>query len=209
MSLDLTRLRRRMVQLALSEHRAGALEEGQPPEGNGGVYPTKYLNGGQPNGEIKYVGLAFCVGFYQWLLKQCLAEQNASLPWHYTLQASVLWASFIEKESAHAANEERVCTEPDTDERAAGAPHVVATCIYVPQPGDAVFVYRGKDASKPGHVYMCREVKRDRLVGLGANEYGFRSPSVPALRSSDRGPLTAIPRLVGYGSLSFLETETP
>jgi len=194
-----------MVQLALSEFKAGALEEGQSPDGNGGAWPTKVLNGGQPAGTVKYVGLHFCVGAYQWFLKQTLAEMGARLPWHYTLQASVLWGFFAEKESAHAADEVRACEQvPLDDERAGEAPSVVGSCIYVPQPGDAVFAYRGKDPEKPGHVYMVREVKAGRLIGIGANEYAFKPPAVPALRIADRGPLTAVNRLVGYGSLDFL-----
>lgn len=189
----------------MAEYRANPQETGQPPEGNEGAWADKVLNGGQKAGVIKYQRLAFCVGGYLWLLKQCLAEQGASLPWHYTLQASVLWASFIEHESAHAADHVRACSGvPLDDERAGEAPSVVGSCIYLPQPGDAVFTYRGKDHEKPGHVYMVREVKGDRLVGLGANEHLFCLPSVPALRLTDRGPLTAIPRLVGIGSLDFL-----
>jgi hypothetical protein len=204
MSIDVARLRRRMVQLATSEYSASPQETGEPPEGNGGEAATKYLNGGQRPGTIKYVGLAFCVGFYEWLLKQCLAEQGAPLPWHYTLQASKLWQFFIDNESAHAADEVRACQGVTLDdERAGDAPQVVGSCIYLPQPGDAVFTYR-KAPDKPGHVYMVKEVKGDRLIGLGANEHLFKAPSVPALRLTDRGPLTAIPRLVGYGDLSFL-----
>lgn len=208
MSIDLPRLRRRMVELAMAEYRANPQEEGQPPEGNEGAWATKVLNGGQKPGVVKYTKLPFCVGGYLWFLKQCLAEQGAKLPFYYTLQASVLWRFFIEREAVHAADGLKACPGlPLDDERAGDGPLVAGSCVYLPQPGDAVFTYRGAETSKPGHVYMVKEVAGGRLIGLGANEHLFALPSVPALRLTDRGPLSAIPRLVGVGSLDFLGQE--
>jgi hypothetical protein len=182
--IDLERLRRDMLEIIDGEIAAGAIEEGQPPQGNEGPFVEKYLNGGQPAGVIKYRNLAFCVGGYQWVLKQALTRQGLKLPWHYTLEASKLAIFFRERSmGTHAGL-------------------WLADEGYSPKPGDAVFTAK-KGSNSIHHVTMVKLMKGDSLTTIGANEYDFEPPSRPAWHVYDRGTLP-FKRLHSFGSLDCL-----